>query len=82
MNKPLTKIIDGITYYNNQSRAQQKNGKVLYKYGNKLFSKKVIKRIYRDRYQPIIDGKQKNITNCLIGIVRKEDEEEADNGCY
>ena len=46
------------------------------KFQEEFLSRKDIKKLHRDRYQPEIKGKQMNYKNCLIHIKLK------DNECY
>ncbi len=64
-------------YYINLSR-KDKRSMTKSKFREKLLSKRVIKKQYRDRYQPVINGKQKQMRECLIGIKMKEEEDEED----
>ena len=50
------------------------------KFQEELLSRKDIKKMYRERYQPTVDGKQLDIRNCLVGIEQRDDTEcEIDN---
>ena len=60
-------------YYQNLTK-NNKRSMTKTKFQEELLSRKDIKTLFRARFQPTINGKQKNITNCLIKIKLKEEE--------
>ena len=69
--KSLYREFKSSNYYTNMSKAN-KRSMTKTKFQEELLSRKDIKKLHRPRYQPTIDGKIKNITNCLVGIKEKD----------
>ena len=61
-------------YYMNMNKSN-KRSMTKKKFQEELLSRKDIKTVYRQRYQPTVDGKQLDIRNCLVGIEQRDDTE-------
>lgn len=61
-------------FYKNLSK-KEKRENTYRAFCDRMLGKKPIRKIYREDHRPYIDGKQKRIRNCLIGLKLRDDPE-------